>query len=103
MAEQDSIMYRVPTEWQEPLQAIAQTSGQSVEAVIDRAIALFLSRENIASPSMSAGLTYEDIESEPDEILWDFMNAPPQTPYIPPSPDPDDTEDEPDEILPGFL
>jgi len=97
------MMYRVPTKWQEPLQAIAQTSGQPVEAVIDRAIALFLSRENVAAPSMSAGLTYEDIESEPDEILWDFADAPRQTSYSPPSTDPDDIDDEPDEILPGFL
>jgi predicted transcriptional regulator len=103
MAAEDSMMYQVPSEWQASLQAIAQASGQSVENVIDQAIALYLSRQTVAPPSMSAGLTYEDIESEPDEVLWDFLDAPKPMPQGGASADLDDIEDEPDEILPGFL
>lgn len=96
-------MYQVPSEWQASLQAIAQASGQSVESVIDQAIALYLSRQTVAPPSMSAGLTYEDIESEPDEVLWDFLDSPRPSPQESVQSDPEDIEDEPDEILPGFL
>ncbi|MBE9098585.1 hypothetical protein [Vacuolonema iberomarrocanum] len=102
MATQEPMVYQVPSEWQAPLQAIAQSTGQSVEGVIERAIALYLSREAIAAPSMASGLSYEEIENEPDEVLLDFLDAPPPNPHAPVSTDSDE-EDEPDEILPGFL
>ncbi|MEO1145054.1 MAG: hypothetical protein AAFY26_05590 [Cyanobacteria bacterium J06638_22] len=100
---EDSMMYQVPSEWHEPLQAIAQSSGQSVESVIERAIALYLNRAVVAAPSMAAGMSYEDVENEPDEVLWDFVDAPPPNPHAPASGDFDEIDDEPDEILPGFL
>jgi hypothetical protein len=102
-AREDFMMYQISSEWHEPLQAIAQSSGQSVESVIDRAIALYLSREAVAAPSMSEGMSYEDIENEPDEVLWDFVDALPPNPHAPASGDIDEIDDEPDEILPGFL
>lgn len=102
-ATEESMMYPVPSEWHEPLQAIAQSTGQSVEGVIERAIALYLSREAMAAPSMASGLSYEEIENEPDEVLWDFVDAPRPNPHAPIRTDSNELEDEPDEILPGFL
>lgn len=109
--------YEIPLHLQGPLQAIAQTTGLSLEAVIEEAIALYLHRHTPLPPSMSAGLNYEDIENEPDEILADFLDVGSSRvlPTIPSSTDPSfsvtkrpptyesEDDDEPYEILPGFL
>jgi len=103
--------YDIPPQWEQPLRTIAQATGQSVEALMEEAIALYINRHTPPEPSMSAGLSYEDIENEPDEVLWDFIES---RPLAPPAPTPNLTaksppvdeledEDEPYEILPGFL
>lgn len=91
--------------WAEALMAIAQRKGASLSGVLDEAIALYIRQQTLSQPSLSAGLSYEDLENEPDEILWEFLDKPQssaaQTAQIPPGNDPED--DEPDEVLPGFL
>ncbi|MBD1911241.1 MULTISPECIES: hypothetical protein [unclassified Leptolyngbya] len=109
--------YEIPVHLLGPLQAIAQNTGLSLEDVMEKAIAFYLNRFSSLPPSMSAGLSYEDLESEPDEILSDFLDVGSSRvlPTIPSSTDPDfsvtkrpptyesEDDDEPYEILPGFL
>lgn len=101
------MIYDIPPQWQQPLTAIAQSTGRSLEAVMAEAIALYLARCNPLPPSMAVGLEYEDIENEADEVLLAFLNGE-ATPHILPAKNPpvmglEDGDDEPYEILTGFL
>ncbi len=107
MHEFVAISSEIPVDWYAQLEAIAQSTHQTTDDVVKEAIALYLSRHAVAAPSMSAsaGVTYADLESEPDEVLLDFLE-PSQAPTLSasdPYPDSFGDEDEPDEILPGFL
>ncbi|MGG6296856.1 hypothetical protein ACQ4M4_20875 [Leptolyngbya sp. AN02str] len=104
MPEQITIQCQISVLWQAQLEAIAQSTGRSIDELMQEAVGFYISRYLVTAPSMSAssGTTYEELESEPDEILWDFL---PET--AAPSPSParggwDMDDDEPDEILPGF-
>jgi len=97
------MQYEIPAQWQQPLQAIAQSTGRTLEEVMEEAIALYLSRRTPLPPSMARGQSYEEIENEPDEVLWGFLQpSPPSPAKSPPDMNLED-EDEPYEILPGFL
>lgn len=110
VTQQDPILYPIPEEWQTVLGAIALAKGKSLAGVLDEAIALYVLQQYPSRPSLSAGLTYEAIESEPDEILMSFLDTSPQSSagvpmamQNPPTLGLEDMEeDEPDEILPGF-
>lgn len=110
MTQQDPNLYSIPEAWQTVLGAIALTKGKTLAEVLDEAIALYVLQQYPSRPSLSAGLTYEAIENEPDEILMSFLDTPPQAstgiPIATQNPPglglEDMEEDEPDEILPGF-
>jgi hypothetical protein len=104
MPEQVTVQCQISLVWQAQLEAIAQSTGRAVDELMHEAIGFYISRYLVTAPSMSAssGTTYEELESEPDEILWDFL---PEGAAPPPSSTPvgwDIDDDEPDEILPGF-
>jgi hypothetical protein len=97
----------IPVEWLSQLQAIALTTKVAPTQLVVDAIGLYLSRRVYVAPTMAAGLSYEELENEPDEILWDFLPSDgrsdaPET-YSSNRVYQDDLGDDMDEILTDFL
>jgi hypothetical protein len=108
MLEQSRVGCSLPAAWKTKLETLAQRSGKTLDQVVLEAIDLYL--------QTAAALAYEDIENEPDEILWEFVLPMEQIPQSAAASSratlvspldleitEDDIEDEPDEILYGFL
>ncbi|NJN88349.1 MAG: hypothetical protein HC881_21240 [Leptolyngbyaceae cyanobacterium SL_7_1] len=109
MLEQSRVGCSLPAAWKTKLETLAQRSGKTLDQVVLEAIDRYL--------QTAAALDYEDVENEPDEILWDFVLPMEQIPQSAAAASSraklvsqfgtemteDDIEDEPDEILYGFL
>lgn len=107
MLEQSRVGCSLPAAWKAKLESIAQRSGKTLDQIVLDAIDLYL--------QTATALSYEDVEHEPDEILWEFVLPMEQIPQsaavssraklVSQGKDmsEDDIEDEPDEILYDFL
>lgn len=71
--QQVKVECTIPVEWATQLRAIALSMNVPTTQVLVEAIALYISRHVHVAPTMAAGLSYEDLENEPDEVLWDFL------------------------------
>lgn len=94
---------KIPAIWAMQLEAIAQRLEVPTTQLVTEAIGLYLTRHMPVAPSMANGMSYEDLEQEPDEILWDFLPLEERPADSKAQSHHYDLGDDLDEILPDFL